>query len=148
MYINRGMDKEDVVHICNGILLSHTKNGLMPFAATGVDLGIVTRSFLPSSPGEGNGNPLQCSCLENPRGGEVWWAAVSGVAQSRTQLKRLSSSSSRDCHREWSKSEKDKYHIDYLYVDSKKGYKKTHLQNRNRVNRCRKQTCGYLRVSG
>ena len=44
--------------------------------------------------GEGNGNPLQCSCLENPRDGEVWWAAISGVAQSRTQLKRLSSSSS------------------------------------------------------
>ena len=34
--------------------------------------------------GERNGNPLQCSCLENPRGGETWWAAVSGVAQSRT----------------------------------------------------------------
>ena len=43
--------------------------------------------------GEGNGNPLQCSCLENPRGGEAWWAAVYGVAQSRTWLKRLSSSS-------------------------------------------------------
>ena len=41
--------------------------------------------------GEGNGNPLQCSCLENPRDGKAWWAAVSGVAQSRTQLKRLSS---------------------------------------------------------
>ena len=44
--------------------------------------------------GEGNGNPLQCSCLENPRDGEAWWAAVYGVAQSRTRLKRLSSSSS------------------------------------------------------
>ena len=44
--------------------------------------------------GEGNGKPLQCSCLENPRDGEAWWAVVSGVAQSRTQLKRLSSSSS------------------------------------------------------
>ena len=43
--------------------------------------------------GEGNGNPLQCSCLENPRDGEAWWAAVCGVAQSRTRLKRLSSSS-------------------------------------------------------
>ena len=42
--------------------------------------------------GEGNGNPLQCSCLENPRDGGAWWAAVYGVAQSRTQLKRLSSS--------------------------------------------------------
>ena len=45
--------------------------------------------------GEGNGNPLQCSCLENPRDRGAWWAAVSGVAQSRTGLKRLSSSSSR-----------------------------------------------------
>ena len=44
--------------------------------------------------GEGNGNPLHCSCLENPRDGGAWWAAVSGVAQSRTRLKQLSSSSS------------------------------------------------------
>ena len=42
--------------------------------------------------GEGNGNPLQCSCLENPRDGGALWAAVYGVAQSRTQLKQLSSS--------------------------------------------------------
>ena len=44
--------------------------------------------------GEGNGNPLQCSCLENPRDGGAWWAAFYGVAQSRTGLKRRSSSSS------------------------------------------------------
>jgi len=44
--------------------------------------------------GEGNGNPLQCSCLENPRDREAWWAAIYGVAQSQTRLKRLSSSSS------------------------------------------------------
>ena len=44
--------------------------------------------------GEGNGNPLQCSCLENPRDGGGWWAAVYGVAQSRTRLKQLSCSSS------------------------------------------------------
>ena len=44
--------------------------------------------------GEGNGNPLQCSCLENPRNGGAWWAAVYGVTQSRTWLKPLSSSSS------------------------------------------------------
>ena len=43
--------------------------------------------------GEGNGNPLQCSCLENPRDWGAWWAAVYGVAQSWTRLKRLSSSS-------------------------------------------------------
>ena len=45
--------------------------------------------------GEGNGNPLQCCCLENPRDWGAWWAAVYGVAQSRTRLKRLSSSSRR-----------------------------------------------------
>ena len=50
-------------------------------------------SLFTSCIGEGNGNPLQCSCLENPRDGRAWWAAVYGVAQSRTQLKRLSSSS-------------------------------------------------------
>ena len=44
--------------------------------------------------GEGNGNPLQCSCLENPRDRGAWWAALYGVTQSRTRLKRLSSSSS------------------------------------------------------
>ena len=44
--------------------------------------------------GKGSGNPLQCSCLENPRDGGAWWAAVYGVAQSRTRLKRLSSNSS------------------------------------------------------
>ena len=44
--------------------------------------------------GEGNGNPLQCSCLENPRDEGAWWAAVYGVAQSWTRLKWLSSSSS------------------------------------------------------
>ena len=48
--------------------------------------------------GEGNGNPLQCSCLENPRAGGAWWAAVGGVAQSQTRLKRLSSSSAKGLH--------------------------------------------------
>ena len=52
--------------------------------------------FSLSCTGEGNGNPLQCSCLEKPRDGGAWWAAVCGVAQSRTRLKQLSSSSSRD----------------------------------------------------
>ena len=44
--------------------------------------------------GEGNGNPLQCSCLENPRDGGAWWAAIYEVTQSWTWLKRLSSSNS------------------------------------------------------
>ena len=47
--------------------------------------------------GEGHGNPLQRSCLENPRDGGAWWAAIYGVAQIRTRLKRLSSSSSSMC---------------------------------------------------
>ena len=51
--------------------------------------------FSLSCTGERNGKPLQCSCLENPRERGAWWAAVSGVAQSRTRLERLSSSSSR-----------------------------------------------------
>ena len=44
-------------------------------------------------PGAEHGNPLQCSCLENPMDRGAWWAAIYGVAQSRTRLKRLSSSS-------------------------------------------------------
>ena len=48
--------------------------------------------------GEGNGSPLQCSCLENPRDRGAWWAAVYGVAQSQTRLKRLNSSSSSRGH--------------------------------------------------
>ena len=47
--------------------------------------------------GEGNGNPLQCSCLENPRDGGAWWAAIYGVTQSQTRLKRLSSNHFIDC---------------------------------------------------
>ena len=54
-------------------------------------------NFSLSCIGERNGNPLQCSCLENPRNGGAWWAAVYGVAQSQTWLKRLSSSSSSPC---------------------------------------------------
>ena len=46
--------------------------------------------------GEGNGNPLQCSCLENPRDGGAWWATIYGVAQSWARLKQLSSSSMQD----------------------------------------------------
>ena len=56
------------------------------------DVGSVPESG--RSPGEGNGNSLQCSCLENPRDGGAWWAAVYGVAQSWTRLKQLRSSSS------------------------------------------------------
>ena len=65
--------------------------GLQPMGSLRVGHDWVTSPSL-SCTGEGNGSPLQCSCLENPRDREAWWAAVYGVAQSRTRLKRLSSS--------------------------------------------------------
>ena len=77
-----------------------------PYVTTGKIIALTRQSFVDKVMsllfnmlsrlviGEGNGTPLQCSCLENPRDGGAWWAAVYGVAQSWTQLKRLSSSSS------------------------------------------------------
>ena len=63
--------------------------GLQPMGSLGVGHDWATSLSL-SCIGEGNGNPLQCSCLENPRDGGAWWAAVYGVTQSQTRLKRLS----------------------------------------------------------
>ena len=71
--------------------------GLQSMGSGRVWLDWVTSLSL-SCIGEGNGNPLQCSCLENPRDGRAWWAAVYGVARSLTWLKRLSSSSSREVY--------------------------------------------------
>ena len=68
-------------------------SGLQSMGLLGVGHDWATSlSLFLSCIGEGNGNPLQCSCLENPREGGAWWAAVYGVTQSRTRLKRLSSS--------------------------------------------------------
>ena len=76
--------------------------GCSPWGRWGLDATeLLHFQFSLSCTGEGNGNPLQCSCLENPRDGGAWWAAVYGVAQSRTRLKRLSSSSSKT-HQSWS----------------------------------------------
>jgi len=61
--------------------------------------------------GEGNGTPLQYSCLENPMDRGAWWAAVHGVAQSRTRLKRLSSSSSREDTEQLQRSLTNSYSI-------------------------------------
>ena len=70
--------------------------------------------------GEGNGNPLQCSCLENSRDGGAWWAAIYGVAQSRTRLKRLSSSSSIYIPELaivfWGLSICDEFHIGFIII--------------------------------
>ena len=68
--------------------------GCGPWGRWGLDMTEGLHFFSLLCIGEGNGNPLQCSCLENCRDGGAWWAAVYGVAQSRTWLKRLSSSSS------------------------------------------------------
>ena len=67
--------------------------GLQSMGSLGVGHNWAT-SFSLACIGEGNGNPLQYSCLEDPRDGGAWWATVSEVAQSRTWLKQLSSSSS------------------------------------------------------
>ena len=77
---------------------SHGRRSLVGYSPWGRQESDTTERlhfhFSLSSIGKGNGNPLQSSCLENPRDGGAWWAAVYGVAQSRTLLKRLSSSSS------------------------------------------------------
>ena len=69
--------------------------------------------------GEGNGNPLHCSCLENPRDGGAWWAAVYGVAQSRTQLKWLSSSISMYNWIKWQDSWHKHHIVNQLYSSIK-----------------------------
>ena len=73
---------------------SHGRRGLVGCSPWGRKESDTTERlyfhFSLSCIGEGNGNPLQCSCLENPRDGGAWWSAVYGVAQSQTRLKRLS----------------------------------------------------------
>ena len=77
---------------------SHGQRSLVGYGPWGLKrLGMTEKLhffFSLSCIGEGNGNPLQCSCMENPRNRGAWWAAIYGVAQSRTRLKWLSSSSS------------------------------------------------------
>ena len=125
MSINRWMDKEDVVHIYNRILLSYKMDKAMathsstlawkipwteePGRLQSMGLRRVRHNWVTSlfhfllwCIGEGNGNPLQCSCLENPRDGGAWRAAVYGVAQNRTRLKWLSSSSNIRRKKIWS----------------------------------------------
>ena len=77
---------------------SHGQGSLVGCSPWGLEESDTTERLLfhfsLSCVGEGNGNPLQCSCLESPRDGGAWWASVYGVAQSQTQLTRLSSGSS------------------------------------------------------
>ena len=77
---------------------SHEQRSLVGYSPWGREESDTTERlhfyFSLSCIGEGNGNPLQCSCLENSRDRGAWWAAFYGVTQSRTRLKQLSSSSS------------------------------------------------------
>ena len=109
MSIGRWMDKETVVHIHNGILLSYKKEYIWVCSNEMDELGTYYTEWRKSETerqipyintyiGEGNGNPLQYSCLENPVDRGAWWAAVCGVSQSQTWLKQLSSSSSSNTH--------------------------------------------------
>ena len=98
---------------------SHGRRSLIGCSPWGLEESDTTEQlhfhFLLSCTEEGNGNPLQCSCLENPRDGGAWWAAVYGVTQSRTQLKRFSTPHSRRfswCHFH-SLSHKGKYYFDF-----------------------------------
>ena len=86
------------------------------------NLQIQEAQSIPGSKREGNGNPLQCSCLENPRDRGAWWAAIYGISQSQTWLKQLSSSSS-------SKREKKptSFIIKYKISKSARGKKKIPL---------------------
>ena len=76
---------------------SHGRRNLVGCSPWGHEVSDMTKRlhfhFSLSCIGEGNGNPLQCSCLEHPRDDRAWWAAIYGVVRSRTRLKRLSSSS-------------------------------------------------------
>ena len=80
--------------------------------------------------GEGNGNPVQYSCLENPMDREAWWAAVCGVTQSQTRLKQLSSSSSssskeREREREGARKER----VKEMGRERKRGTKREIMKN-------------------
>ena len=90
--------KIEIKQLCGGRCLENGWRSLVGCGPWGHEESDVTERlhfhFSLSCIGEGNGNPLQCSCLENPRDGGAWLATVYGVAQSRTRLKHLSSSGS------------------------------------------------------
>ena len=82
--------------------------------------------------GEGNGNPLQCSCLENPRDGGAWWAAASGVTQSRTRLSDLAATTAaateaKDIKKRWQEYTEELYKKDLHHPDNYNGVI-THLE--------------------
>ena len=76
-----------VVQVLNCYGLNSGGSEVKASASNAGDLGSIPGSG--RSPGEGNGNPLQDSCLENPMDGGAWWATVHGVAKSQTRLSKL-----------------------------------------------------------
>ena len=70
------------------------RNAGLDEAQTGIKIVRININNLRYADRDGNGNPFQCSCLENPRDGGAWWSAIYGVAKRRTRLKRVSNSSS------------------------------------------------------
>ena len=104
--------------------------------------------------GEGNGNPLQCSCLENSRDRGAWWASVYGVAQSRTRLKWFSSSSSNWATEEWTiNARNNRNAVQICYCNWKnpvsKGYRIFHLYDsleKKCRNRDQSSDCQELRL--
>jgi len=97
LFVPLGLDWYFRFHVGEIFNYNLFKNFLIPFffsSSSGTSI-IWMLVCLRGLCGEGNGNPLQCSCLENPRDGGAWWAAIYGVAQSWTWLNWLSSSSSR-----------------------------------------------------
>ena len=95
------MEKAMATHSSTLAWKIHGQRSLVGCSPRGLEESDMTEQlhfhFSLSCIGEGNGNTLRCSCLENPRDGEAWWAAVYGVAQSQTRLKRLSSISINHC---------------------------------------------------
>ena len=93
LYMRIGLDQRRQWHPTPVLLpgKSHGRRSLVGCSPWGLKESDTTERlhfhFSLSCIGEGNGNPLQCSCLENPRDGEAWWAAVYGVTHSRTRLK-------------------------------------------------------------
>ena len=115
-------EKKKMVKMVNFILgmsgKSHGRRSLVGCSPWGCEEPDTTEQlhfdFSLSCNGEGNGNPLWCSCLENPRDGGAWWAAVYGVAQNLTRLKRLSS-------KDKSGNEKNAKNLLYNLAESKTG---------------------------